>query len=134
MPHHRIHTQMEIYGIRNQTEFAEMIAIQLEQLRMPSAHVWPEPVTAYVSDGRWVADCPFDNGGIGCSPDNPSGFDFGCGTIVQVVFPSGATAAENILLARPRMQNRHWLPQRGESVSALRKENLLHGYPLERGD
>ena len=120
--------QRSIYGLDTLADWQAAIQDSLPRLGLTAVNVWPQRVTAYVSDGRWVADCPVDNGGIGCTPGNPSGYDFGCGTMVRVVFPSGYRAAETALLARPPV-NRHWFPQRGERVADLRAENALHGLP-----
>lgn len=88
-----------------------------------------ESVTPYVSDGRWVADCPACNGGIATLPGYAEAACFDCGRVHNVVWPtddvlSAATAA---LIERP-VANRHWRPQDGETAQDLRLENIQYGY------
>ena len=77
-------------------------------------------VIAYVSDGRWVAQCPECNGGIACWDENPHGCCLDCGHVYRVKFPADHKIAEAILLQRP-VNGRHWLP--GEPVVQLEVEN-----------
>jgi hypothetical protein len=84
-------------------------------------------VEAYVSDSRWVADCPTCGGGIAAWPEHDRGCCLDCGSVVTVMFPPAGELAEleRVLLARPR-ENRHWRP--GETVADLKVENVTHGY------
>jgi hypothetical protein len=86
---------------------------------------------AYVSDNRWVADCPEDgcNAGLSACPANPTAFCFDCGTEVPVVFPPKMAEGIAVLELRPP-QNRHWLLVEGEweDVDDLKAQNLLNGY------
>jgi hypothetical protein len=82
-------------------------------------------IVAYVSDGRWVADCPHCNDGIACWDENPQGCCLGCGHVYRVRFPDGHKEAEIILTARPMQRNRNWHPHRGETLDHLRDENFI---------
>ncbi len=121
-----------IYGLQTPRAWDLRVSQRLAEYGMSMPRIWPDAVTAYVSDGRWVADCPYDNGGIGVAPDNPSGFDMGCGTMVAVIFPDGWQEAVQVLEARPRPSDAHWFPQRGESIVELRRENAKHGFAVGR--
>lgn len=98
-------------------------------------------LTAYVSDGRWVAQCPGGpngscNGGIAAWPEHAYGCCLDCGTVYPIDFPAAHTIAEatEALLARPP-ENRHWRPDE-ETPEQLRHENIEHGYTprAEPGD
>lgn len=82
-------------------------------------------VLAYISGGKWVADCPTCNGGIAAWVDNPRGACLDCGTIYDVKFPPAADVAEaiDVLSARPDPLTRSWLVQKGETVADLIAEN-----------
>lgn len=84
-------------------------------------------VIAYVSDGRWVADCPqtFCMGGIACWPEHKVACCLDCGHVYKVKFPSKKTReeAELILSQRP-LENQNWRPDLGEKVRMLAAENL----------
>lgn len=86
-----------------------------------------ETLPAYVSDNRWVADCPACNGGIACWSENPRGACYDCGRIYRIRFPDNREAIEAVLAARP-VQRRHWLL--GETVDMLKAENIEHGLPV----
>jgi hypothetical protein len=85
-------------------------------------------IAAYVSDGRWVADCPVCNGGIAAWPEHDFGCCLDCGTVCPLKFPDPAEIADAVsaLAARPPM-NRHWRPEL-ESARDLRHENIRFGY------
>lgn len=77
-------------------------------------------VPAYVSDSRWVFDCPHCGGAD--LPFRSSGCCLQCGHVYRVVYPADADAAVEILNDRPA-RARHWHPQNGETVAALAAEN-----------
>jgi hypothetical protein len=85
-------------------------------------------VTAYVNEGRWVADCPLCGSGIATWPSNPDAACLQCGTVFRAKHPSPAVVreAEAALLSRP-LRNRHWRPA-DESPQTLRQENIREGY------
>lgn len=82
-----------------------------------------DSVAAYVSDNRWVADCPACHGGIACWPANHRGACLDCGRIYQIDFPRDRQRIEAALIQRPT-RNRNWLP--GETVDQLIAENIEH--------
>ncbi len=84
-------------------------------------------VAAYVSDSRWVADCPACNGGVACWPEMSDGCCFDCGRIYEIVFPKDWRKGVALLELRPQ-HNRHWLP--GESIDTLKLENLTRGIAI----
>lgn len=86
-----------------------------------------ETLDVYVSDNRWVADCPACNGGIACWSENPHGACYDCGRIYRTAFPRNQKQIEAVLLARPA-RNRHWLL--GETLDMLKAENIEHGLPV----
>jgi Zn ribbon nucleic-acid-binding protein len=86
-------------------------------------------VSAYVSDNRWVANCPHCRGGIAVWSENPHGVCLDCGHRYAVDFPPPALldAAVEVLESRAP-ENRHWDPQT-ETVASLVTENVEHGDP-----
>ena len=90
-----------------------------------------DTVAAYISDNRWVADCPACHGGIACWSENPRGACLTCGRIYQTTFPKNREQIEAVLGARPA-QNRHWLL--GETLDMLKAENIARSLPVKDGD
>lgn len=89
-------------------------------------------VAAYVSDGRWVADCVRCNAGVACWPENPKACCLGCGALYTIVFPEPSAIAEATLVLEARPEGlANWRPDQGEDVADLKVENLVHGVPLE---
>lgn len=85
----------------------------------------PKIVVAYISGGKWIADCPRCNGGIAAWSDNPKGCCLDCGTIYRVKFPPKAETerAISVLAERPDPLTRSWHVQRQETVDDLAAEN-----------
>lgn len=91
-----------------------------------------ETLTANVSSGRWVADCPACGGGIALWKENPRACCLTCGTVYNAIFwpdDNELEAAEALLMAR-ESQNRGWRRDIGETLDDLRQENLTHGLPV----
>lgn len=88
-------------------------------------------VAAYVSEGRWVADCPAKCGGaLLVTPSDPWYLCVDCGAgWTRVVFPGARIAIEALLMKRSLIagvpKSRNWLV--GETVADLVAENLVHG-------
>ena len=88
-----------------------------------------DQIVAYVNEGRWVADCPYCNGGIAIpmkTQHDAACYD--CGRIYKNIDrPSGSELrqAEHELEKRPMNRNRNWNRHSGEKVSNLQQENLL---------
>ena len=82
-------------------------------------------VGAYISGNRWVADCSVCGGGIATWDMNPKGCCLSCGAVYKVTYPKNYRAAEEILEARSP-GNRHWFPNRGETLQDLERENRSH--------
>lgn len=82
-------------------------------------------VQAYVSGGKWIADCPTCNGGIACWAENPKGCCLDCGTIYPVDYPKAAEEERAIALlsARPDPLTRTWNRHKGETLDDLEAEN-----------
>lgn len=82
------------------------------------------PTAAYVSEGRWVADCPWCAGGVSVWLAMTDACCYDCGRVLPVTFPSAddVLVAELLLSARAeRKQN--WRPDQGETVADLQAEN-----------
>jgi hypothetical protein len=80
-------------------------------------------VAAYVSDNRWVADCPNCNAGMALLPDVKQVVCLECGEPYSVTWPKERQAIEDALTLRPR-KNRHWFPH--ETIDDLTRENDQH--------
>jgi hypothetical protein len=98
--------------------------LKLTRRRQDSA----APLPAYVSDNRWVADCPNCGAGIAVWEGQARTPCLECGHEYAIDFPPEAERrrAERILARRPR-KHRHWLRDRGETADTLAAENRAHG-------
>lgn len=82
-------------------------------------------VPAFVSENRWVADCPSCDAGMFCWSDNPECYCYRCGSVFLIEWPRDKQAGEQVLEERPPA-NRHWNPVK-EPVAKLARENeLMH--------
>lgn len=83
-------------------------------------------LTAYVNNGRWVADCPC-GAGVSIHPDWQFAGCLGCfGTFTVIRVPADWQVIERALLVRP-ITNRHWLPF--EDLDDLQRQNVDHDLP-----
>lgn len=85
-------------------------------------HESEEGITAFVNQGRWMADCFWCMNSCLTRPDWGVAFCAECGAKYgqgKVTFPEDHEEATKILLERP-MTNRNWT---GETLEALRQEN-----------
>jgi len=80
-------------------------------------------VLAYVSENRWLADCPSCGAGISCWDQNPEACCLGCGRVFVVDWPADKAEAERLLEERAPSA-RHWLPL--EPVANLEAENARY--------
>jgi len=101
-------------------------------------HTGPTPtaqagtVAAYVSEGRWVADCGTEGCTGGMEVSRVYGFALcaHCAGGIQggawftVAFPKDADEIEALLEVRPEA-NQNWLI--GETIADLKRENAEHG-------
>lgn len=87
-------------------------------------------VLAHISHGRWSAICPYCNGGMYVSHDDPLFWCVKCrmeangGLPMRVYFPKEYLEIENVLSMRINPATRNWTP--GETVAGLARENLDH--------
>jgi len=99
-----------------------------EFLERNGRHVTPDhrTVDAYVSDNRWLADCPSCGAGIHAWSENPECCCLLCGHLFAVRWPADKSEAEQVLEERPPSA-RHWQPwgNHPESVDKLERENEL---------
>lgn len=89
--------------------------------------ITPHPETgkvkAYVSQGRWVADCASCEGAEMVT-EGRAMICGSCGAVRGVSWPSSGPAIETILARRPNPKNQNW---RGETIRVLEEENEQHG-------
>lgn len=81
--------------------------------------------------GRWIVRCPA-RGCYSARQLNP-GENFrcdDCGHGADVVWPPDTALIEHLLILRPDVTTRNWLP--GETANDLWLENLRHEVPLVR--
>lgn len=78
----------------------------------------------FVSGGRWVLRCECKNA-PSYSPEWGVARCFECGAVFRVNPPESWREIERVLLKRPEMRTRHWLPT--ETVETLIAENIAHG-------
>ena len=90
---------------------------------------------AKLEHGRWIVDCAADDcravlfaDRAACECRDESVCDHPtvpCGAPIVAVFPDDRANIDGLVSRRPRRLNRNWTP--GETVEALKAENLLHG-------
>lgn len=82
-------------------------------------------LVAYVSGGRWIADCPNCNGGVPVWNENPRGVCLDCGTIYRIDHPAAdeLVLVADLLGARPDPLTRNWNRHQGETLDDLAAEN-----------
>lgn len=107
---------------RQTTRDRETIKANLAELGI-KAHPSNRPAFAFISEGRWVAGCGVCNGAEFVTEDSPMVCGT-CGAVSQVTWPDEVTELEDVLNARP-MVNQNFLP--GETVALLKAENKEHG-------
>ena len=97
--------------------------------RRERVHVSHVPCVARIDTGSWIieGEC-----GAGNATAPTWGFAccYACGAIHRAVrFPSRKTveAIEHALLLRPRVANRFWLPERGDTLDTVIAENREQG-------
>lgn len=119
-----IFSQPDQYGVAPRLDVIHNYWTAFLEQRGRTTRETGKTVTAYVSENRWVADCPECGGGIACWELNPYGCCLTCGAIYKVTYPKDHEAAAEILEARPPA-NRHWFPHRGETLQHLEAENVV---------
>jgi hypothetical protein len=103
----------------------------------------PAKVLAFVSQGRWIGECPNNCGfADALKKDQPKMFCKECYVIHDVEWPSNAQDIWEALLKRPNPDNRNWFPvgcpvaekakniPMGQTVKELLDEQQRH----ERGE
>jgi len=91
-------------------------------------HISPttaDGAVASVNHNRWIVLCSC---GSGCAVDLilHRAWCFECGTIYDgIEVPHDAAAIEALLVKRPKLENRNWIP--GESLDQLEDENRQNG-------
>ena len=92
----------------------------------------PAQVLAYVSGGRWIAECEGCETAVVVDDEDLLFYCPGCATNgywQRVILPDEREEIERLLLLRPGWQfnapRRNWFP--GESVQDLQRENVEHG-------
>lgn len=91
----------------------------------------PTAITAFVSEGRWVADCPCCGSGISLHRDWRAGRCYLCGAVyATVLWPVDFDAIEDALVVRLRRSTQNWAPS--ETCEMLINENLSHGSAVRR--
>lgn len=120
---HRVKNEAQL-----RAEQADFVAKTASKGASARIHQSPEPVYAYVNNGRWVGMCEC-GAGVATDPGFSSAYCFGCGAIHDtVVFPEDRENIEYLLLARPKSANRNW--DVGEKLRELLADNGEHGVKL----
>lgn len=84
-----------------------------------------DPTFAYVSDGRWVAECRDEScSGAELVTEGQPMLCGSCGSVSQVIWPDQVAEIEALLMKR-KPRNRHWLL--GETIDQLKLENRIGG-------
>lgn len=85
-----------------------------------------------VSDSMWQLVCGCGNCPM-FDPEWELACCYTCGAIFTQAPPAMWRAVERVLLCRPKVQTRHWLPSLGETLDTLMAENRQHGDPVPTG-
>ena len=128
-------TPLHVNGCRTEAEYRTKQHAAMAQGR---AHYpqfkWSDPwicgdaVTVVVSGGKWLVCCRCGNY-PSVHPDWRLALCFECGAMYErVQMPADAVAIEAVLVERPSLANRAWLPH--ESVDDLIRQNIAHQIPV----
>jgi len=86
------------------------------------------PILAYISNNKWIIICECGAANM-VHPDWKMAGCMECGRIhTNVIIPSNFVAIEAVLEKRLEW-NRNFLPQKGEDIETLKRENRDHGLP-----
>ena len=122
-------------GVNTEADYrrAHRDAIARGRARYPNLE-WPEPwlalfaPSAFVAGGMWQLRCAT----VGCtncpsvSPEWRLALCWDCGAVYErVPLPVDIEAIERVLMRRPDVSSRNWLPT--ETVEDLVRENAEHG-------
>lgn len=135
-----IQTPAEIYSrpdlrvsIQTPDDLIAWHAASLVKYHKPSPWHCEIQVTAFISANRWMFLCPQCSGGVSCGPSWPIGCCFECGAICDAItYPDAAADIEAVLLARPGLLNRNYLPS--DTLETLVVENLERALPVGKSD
>lgn len=87
----------------------------------------PDELIAHVGTGRWIAVCPYCNGGISVWNENPQAVCLDCGRrYSNIKWPEDLERGVEALTARPDRLLRFWNPE-VETAEDLEKENEANG-------
>jgi hypothetical protein len=117
---------VQAHGVHSAEEYRARALAAVRAHGVPGLTEQSEQSVAYVSDGRWVVDCA-------CGNSPSASHEWGlaicmeCGAVYEPTFPAARPAIEDTLLARARPSQRHFFPQRGETLQSLKAENRQHG-------
>lgn len=125
-----IQTPTEIYSrpdlrlsIQTPEQLVAWHAVALKKYHKPDPWHCETPVTAFISANHWVFLCPQCSGGVSCGPAWPIGCCFECGAICDAItYPEAAVDIEAVLLARPALINRNYVPS--DTLDTLVVENV----------
>lgn len=133
-----IQTPAQIHGSqlgRTISTPEQLLAIHAAELKQHHKHEqwrYEQEVPAFISRNRWYLHCPHCRGGVSCGPAWPIACCFECGAVFDHVwFPENWKEIEAVLLARPALDNRHWLL--GETLEQLIEQNVSRGLAPARG-
>lgn len=122
---------LHAHGVRTAEDYRAKQAAHIADLMTArpngpwgAPHAVAAPVDGYVNGGRWLVRCPCGNT-PSASPEWGVACCFECGAVYTVAFPDDRDAIESILVKRPVMRTRNWIP--GETVADLDAENVAHG-------
>lgn len=113
-------------------DLVSMAAKFSQRMGRHGAENMPARMPAFISDGRWVTNCPRDGCHNGPAADRATAraVCFDCGAVFSVEFPPEMGDVEDVLMDRPSEFNRHWTP--GESPVSLAIENIVRGLPAPK--
>ncbi len=88
-------------------------------------HASKHPLVGYVNHGRWVGDCCDCGSGVSLHPEWTEGRCFACGAVYAAQFPPNVAQIEALLVQRPSLVNRNWVPpETVEDLASQNAENL----------
>jgi hypothetical protein len=128
-----MHGAVPLASVEEVRAFWELYVERHRQAGRPlELHRSRKKLHAYVSDGRWVAECPECGGGVALWQENPEACCLDCATVYSKIgwpHEREIMEAERVLAARPTNQL-HWRSHEGETVEDLKIENIVRGLPL----
>jgi hypothetical protein len=134
-PYSRLARPLELHNVRTADAYRAAQAAQIKEGRRrhpalhwrdPFTYTGPDRVVILVTGGAWKVVCPDCGNAPAYDPEWQLACCFECGARFEgLAPPADAAQIEALLMARPRVSTRNWMPR--DTIADLVAENRAHG-------